>query len=80
MTGEPWGYCDPQLHDGRKVPAVWRVQGLTRDRTHSETSLAGYWVTVAGPGGMWAACNAHLEHACHDLLRTYDRVSVVEAY
>lgn len=77
---QPWGYCEPRLHEGRKVPAIWRVQGLVPAGARPGLPDTWAWVTEAGPGGMWAACNRHLQYACLDLLNRYDRVTVTEVH
>lgn len=76
---KPWGYCDPKLHEGRAVPAVWRVQGMIIMAPFPERPLLSVWEPDIGPRALWAACNRHLSHACSELLRVYSRVSVSEA-
>jgi hypothetical protein len=77
VTGQHWGYCDPALHDGEKVEAVWFVQGLERI---GDAFKRGWDVWVYAPDGEggWAACHDHLQHACDDVLKEFTRVSVTE--
>jgi hypothetical protein len=78
VTGQHWGYCDPALHDGKDVGATWWVQGLELAFPDKPFGARECWLRGYEPGSTWAACHDHLQHACHDLLTRFGRVSVME--
>jgi hypothetical protein len=78
VTGQHWGYCDVGLHFGRKVEAAWTVRGLEQVAFHPADPVNGCWLRVNESGSTWRCCSEHLQHACHDLLGRYERVSVTE--